>query len=452
MRVEMHPGVFAFLCGVALATTLLSGAIPMFRTVKADLTEPLKTDCPGATGPTPGWFSRILLTGQIMFSSVALLVAALMVNGLLRSRQVESGFPAEEVYVSSLALDGQMYNEANRRSMLRRGLVTSLERQRTISGAALSTGLPGLFAPLGRLSIEGIPDRQEERGQSVLTFGVTDSYFDVFDISFEIGRNFRSDEGSSTEPVAIVSRDFVRRHLTGSEVLGRRIRVAGVSPDSQWARIVGVVSDVLIYDAYRDQRLDWVYFPMAQVDARDFYVFLRGAGNSTEATRLVQHATWELDPALPLGGTVANDGAVPVIDILRYVRRLFETAGTLALLGGLGAVLVASLGLYGVMAYEVRRRLREIGIRLALGAGRGRVQRLVLKDAIKRFAPGLGLGIVLAYLIAPLFGVFLSGTDAHDPLVFGSTCVGYILVSLAATLVPASRAASLEPSQVLRSD
>ena len=191
---------------------------------------------------------------------------------------------------------------------------------------------------------------------------------------------------------------------------------------------------------------------MAQNDSRTFYVLFRGPNNSVDATAQLQAVTLELDPELPIGGTVAGDGAAPVIDILKYIRTLFETAGLLALLAGLGALLVAAIGLYGIFAYDVRRRQPELGIRLALGAGGTRVQGMLLLDAAKKVAPGLGLGLGIAYLIAPLFGIFLSGTNARDPLVFGATFCGYLLVCFLATVVPARRAASLDPSEVMRSE
>ena len=140
------------------------------------------------------------------------------------------------------------------------------------------------------------------------------------------------------------------------------------------------------------------------------------------------------------------------MDILKYIRTIFETAGLLALLGGLGALLVASIGLYGVIAYELRRRKRELGVRLALGAGGRRVQRMVLLEAFKKTVPGLLLGLGTAYLIAPVFGVFLSGTNPRDPIVFGATCFGYLIVCFVATLVPAHRASALDPGEILRAE
>ena len=452
MRVGVDVEVVAFLCALALGTALLSGTIPALRAARADLVEPLKTENAGSTGHSAGWISWTLVTGQIIFSCIALVAAALMTNGLLRSRDIEPEFPANEVFVSTLTLDGEGHDELDRRRRIRQGIPISLASRPGVSAAAVSTGLPGMFAPMGRLFFESRPDDPNQPREMILTFAVTPDYFSVFDISLEDGRAFDESDGASTEPVAIVSQDFVKRHFPDVSPLDQRIRVQGVSPGEQWVRIVGVVSDVVIYDAYRHNRLDWIYFPLAQLDARTFYVVFRGPDNSVDATQQLQTAIWQLDPALPIGGSVAGDGAAPLTDILKYIRTIFETAGLLALLAGLGSLLVAAIGLYGIFAYEVRRRQPELGIRLALGAGGTRLQRMVLVGAAKKIGPGLALGLGIAYLIAPLFGVFLSGTNARDPLVFGTTCCGFLLVCFLATAIPAKKAASLDPSEVMRSE
>ena len=140
----------------------------------------------------------------------------------------------------------------------------------------------------------------------------------------------------------------------------------------------------------------------------------------------------------------------PLTDVLAYVRRIFETAGVLAILAGLGAISVAAIGLYSVMAFEVERGLGEIGIRMAVGADRGRVLRSVFGRGLRRLVPGLAIGVIFAAIITPLFGIFLSGANPLNFRVFAVIVFGYITIGLAATLVPARRAASLDPVRVLR--
>ena len=247
-----------------------------------------------------------------------------------------------------------------------------------------------------------------------------------------------------------MSEDFARRLFGGSDPIGRRLRIGGVTDG--WVRIVGVVSNVVIYRDAGSRRRDWIYLPFAHTQPRNFYVMARTPSSPSTVWTAIGRAVSALDPALPLDRPMGIGSSTRVSGVLAFVRRIYETVGTLALLAGLGAILVAAIGLYAVVAFEVQQTLRDIGIRMALGAEPGRELRRVLWRALVRLAPGLVLGIGLAYLVTPIFGVFLSGMDPRDPRIFASIALGYVGVALAAAAIPARRAAALDPTQVLRND
>lgn len=453
MRVEMNPQVLLFIAVLATLTALVSGTLPAIRAARTDIVEWLTQKNPRASRKGTGWASWVFLTGQVAFSCVAIMASALMAGGLLQTRKIDEGFPADSVLVASFTLDGSKYSDASARRRFQASLIGSLSSRAQVRSAALSTGLPGLNAPVGALEIEGLPAGESgERPNAILTYAVTPAFFDVFDLSILNGRRFFPGDGTDdAAPIAIVSEDFVRRHLVDKDPIGQRLRVRGVT-GNDWVRIVGVVSDVVIYAGDRSRPRDRVYLPLDQVEAKTLWVTYRGSGDPDAAMTELQQVVARLDPTLPLNGSFVGGPTVRISDTLAFVRRIYETAGTLAVLAGLSAILVTAIGLYGILSFEVQRSTREIGIRMALGAARTRVLGRVLKQGLVRVAPGLMLGLVLSYPITPIFGLFLSGMDPHDPRIFASIVIGYVTVALAATVLPARRAASLDPSCVLRNE
>ena len=447
MRVELRPEVLLFLFALSLLTAVVSGIVPAVRVGRSDLTTPLKRE--GAKPRGTGWLSWSLLTAQVTLSFVALTLSALMASGLLQSRSVAEGFPAESVRVASLILDGDAYASADQQKAFREGLLSEIDRTRDLGPATLSDGLPGLNAPIAVLRTTGAEPDAGELPTTVLTFGITPGFFEVFGVSLLHGRTFDVGTTADDERVAIVSEDFALRHLGTSNVVGRRIHLRRQDGEGWWT-IGGVVSTMRIYES-EEQRGDWVYLPLDQMPSAHLYLSFHSAAGPAEGHLAMRAAVRAIDPGLPFGGTMAGEGGT-VSDVLAFVRRIFQTVGTLSVMGGVASLLVAAVGLYGILSFEVRRRTADLGIKLALGAGAPRILRGVVLDGLKRLAPGLALGILLTYLAAPFFQLFFSGVNPRDPLSFSAITLGYVLIAMVATLAPALRAASLDPAQVLGSD
>lgn len=444
MRVQMEPAVAGFTLLLAAGTALVAGMLPAVRAARADVSEPLKQGSGGSDRRSTR-MSWLLLTGQVAFSAAALVVATLMAMGLFRTREVEAGFPAAEVFVASVSLDTDRYQEASVRRGFRERLLDRLNDSDEVRSAALTVGLVGMHGQFGRLAVDGVEPDPEARPSRILSFGVSRDFFEVFDLTLEQGRLLLPGD---TDAV-VVSADFASQHL-GSDALGRRIRLEGVA--ERWWRVVGVVSNVVIYDASLDRRLDWAYLPLEQLEPVGFYVTYRPAGEAAAATRVVTSAATALDPELPLSGAMGGGVGVPVTQVLAYVRRFMLTAGTLGAFGGLAAALVAAIGLYGIVAFEVGRRLPDFGLRMALGARRDQVLGLIVRHALARTAPGLVIGLLIAWAAGPYFGLFLFGVPGRNPLVLGGAALAYLLVAALAALVPGRRAATLDPAQVLRGE
>ena len=450
MRVAIDPQVLFFTVALAVVTALVSGMLPAIRSARTDIAWLLTQTSARTSRTSTGLASWGLLTGQVTFSCVALAASGMMALGLLQTRRIADGFPADSVVVASLTLDGDRYRDPAARRRFGRSLVQGLGDLDPRYVAGLSTGLPGLNAPSGVVELEGVTTVPDARPQLHLAFSVTENYFRALNLRTLAGRTFSEDEVWSRSPVAAVSEDFARQFFGGADPIGRRIRVGGVTDG--WVRIIGVVSNVVIYRDAGSRRRDWIYLPFAQTQPRSFYVLARAPSPPSTVWNAIGRAVGALDPALPLDRPMGIGSSTRISDVLAFVRRIYETVGALALLAGIGAILVAAIGLYAVVAFEVQQTVRDIGIRMALGAEPGRELRRVLWRALVRLAPGLVLGIGLAYLVTPIFGVFLSGMDPRDPRIFAVLALGYVGVALAAAAIPARRAAALDPTQVLRND
>ncbi len=502
MRVGMDARVLRFVLLLAVAVAVIAGALPALRVRRADIAAALKSESSGTLAVGGGWIGRALLGAQVTFSALALLVAMLVAAGLLNTRQVAPGFPSETVQVATVALTGERYESREARRSFRDRLARELIESSSIREVAFANGLPGLNVPFGRLEVDGLPvdPTSQQARRPVVALSTSAEFFDLFGVRLLAGRLPTALDGAGSEPICVVTADFVARRLIGSEelrqhegperladaansprptasadsdnverherptgaaleeALDRRIRLQGVTPEGTWARIVGVVEDLPTYEGEDDVPHDWAFLPLDQLDssrAGRLFVLVTADGSASSAAGVtvksqLQAAVAQIDPELPLNGVMRLEGVPRLADVLDYVRRLFETAGLLAALGGLAAVLVAIIGLYGIVRFDVQRRMGELGVRMALGARREQIMVTVLRRGLWSVVPGLVLGLGCGWLVAPLFGVFLRGTEPHAPWLYVTAASGYLLVAAAATLQPARRAARVDPVDALR--
>ena len=272
-------------------------------------------------------------------------------------------------------------------------------------------------------------------------------YFRLFGLRTIAGESLTTAAGAD-ELAAVVNSSFVNAFLEGRSPLGQRLRLDRTG-QGRWVRIVGVVSDLAVYRGARTRDMARLYLPFDAVEPRSFHVLFTGTDDATAA---VLNEFASLDPDLGVTGFFGNEGRVRVSDVIAYIGRIYQTGGVLAVLGGASTALVALIGLYGALAFEVQRRMSEIGVRKALGADHRSVLRFVTRTGLRGVAPGLVIGFLLSAGFSPLLGVFLGGMNARDPFVFGGVFLAFVAVAAAATLVPGARAARVDPVDVLRSE
>jgi hypothetical protein len=393
-----------------------------------------------------GWASALLLNTQVAFSATALVIAILIAIGLVRLGGQGADLPIDEVLIAGVTLDSVRYPSAVERAALRDRLAERLAE--TGAGSwALSTGVPGFRGEPVRLEIPG----RETAGSSAspVLFGVTSGFFDAFGVEPLRGRLLEPGDMGPTEPVAVVSAAFAKHYFSGADPVGENIRVTGGASAEAWVRIVGVARDLM---GEAVPRL-WLYTPIGQRDPTSFFVLLRASDRDPRSLApALREAVQSVDPELVLDPSMMGPPSYTLAEVLDYAGRFYDTTGLLSLIGGLGAVWVSILGVYGVLSLDIRRRTREMGVRMAIGASRARMVGRVLRQGIARVLPGLGVGLLLAWVVSPFFGLFFGAGRARDPWVFAAAITFYLAATLAAAGGPALRAARSDPARVLRDE
>ncbi len=447
MRVAIDPSVVAFTLLLALLVGLLSGAAPALGALRQDLSTALRTAAQGS-GPRTSKSSVALLTAQVAFSGAALVMALVMALGLVRMARSGAALPRDQVVMGSVTLDSVRYPDRTARAEVRRLLSEALERTGA-RDAVLSTGIPGFRSELATLDVEGRSSSPGGSPERVGVFGVTPSFFDAFGMTAREGRLLREGDDDAEDPAAVLSPELAREAFPDGRALGGRIRLLDPSGEGVSYRVVGVATD-----PYRDgARRAWAWVPIRTRDPETFFVALRAVrGDGLALGPALRNAVHSADPELSLDGSMVGPPVYSLGQMLAYVGRFYRTTGWLAVLGAVGAVLVALLGVYGIVALDLRRRTREMGIRMALGSARAGVAGRMLRRGLLRVTPGLAIGMLLAWVAAPLFGLFAAGGDPRDPRLLGLAIAGYLLATLAAVAPTALRAARLDPAAILRDE
>jgi predicted lysophospholipase L1 biosynthesis ABC-type transport system permease subunit len=244
--------------------------------------------------------------------------------------------------------------------------------------------------------------------------------------------------------VALVNESFVRRFIPSGDPLGGRIRLAGAD-SATWFTVVGVLEDVDLGGGPLERK-DRVYLSLAQLPSPEIMAVVRTGRDSQGVIRDFRRAVARVDPGIPIWSVRT------LADAHAYLIRVPRAMGAMALGGGLAGLLVAVVGLYGLLAFGIRQRRRELGLRLALGADGTRLARDVFSGAVKHLLLAVVVGLTIAWLAAPLIGVALLGGDPRSPQVYLGVAGTFLIVGLGAALVPALRAAALDPAQILRGD
>jgi putative ABC transport system permease protein len=440
--------VLAFTLVVATGTAVLFGLVPAWRSARVDPRVAMKAgERSIVEGHSRFGIGKALVVGQIALSLVLVLGAGLLLGTFRRLATADPGFEPAGVLLASL----DMSTAGIPQEALPRVKREILERLRATPGVESASA--SVFTPLsgggwnGDISVDGFTPR-DPRDAEVFFNGVSDDFFSTLGAALLAGRDFDDGDVAESLPVAIVNESFVKKFFSGANPVGRRVTVKGYGgADDETLQVVGVVRDTK-YRSMREEEEPLVFRPLSQLGGFERPVLdleLRGRGAASSLIRTVTPAVGEVNGSISIRYRTLEaqmDASLARERLLAMLSGLF---------GGL-ALLLAVVGLYGTMAYSVARRRNEIGIRLALGAARTAVMRLVLGETGRLVLLGLLVGGAVAVVATRRVAPFLFGVTPSDPATWMTSALILAVVSLLAGAIPAWRAARMDPNAVLRAE
>jgi len=447
-----HAGVDAsvvgFAAGMALLTMLLFGLAPALQARTAFLAAALKESDRAVSGGPLSRVRRALVTAEVALALVLLVGAGLLVRSFVALQVVDPGFATERVLSFRVNIGAARYPDP---AQVREFQEALLERVAGLPGVEAATGITTLFLArlpsMGPVTLEGQPPAgPDDPVVSVTNDVVHPGFFEALRMPIVRGRGFAPTDGPDAPAVVVVNETFVRRILAGEEPVGRRFTRGNPTDSSAtWQTIIGVVADARRSGLAEPVRPE-AYRPTTQGAARSFEVLVRTAGPPLEVVAPIRAALRELDSQVAMAQVRTVEAAMgDAVAARRFV---------MLLLGGFAvlAVVLAAIGIYGVLAYLVSQRTRELGIRLALGADRATVLGLVLRQSMRHVWPGVLLGAAGALALTRLLQSQLFGVRPTDPVTFVAVTGLLVAVALLASWIPARRAAGVSPMTALRSD
>jgi predicted permease len=442
-EVRMDGRVLAFTLLVSLGTGVLFGLVPALQASSPDLNGVLRQ---GGGGRLAGGRNRsrsALVVGEVALAVVLLISAGLLLRSLWRLQDVEPGFRPEGVLTWSVSLPTSRYPDPARQAALFQQLLERVEALPGVKSAGAVSDLPQGGNDIAfSLDVEGAPPPAAGEQRAVGFQPVTPGYFRTLGIALRAGRDVTPADREGAQPVALVNETTARRYWPGEDAVGKRIRLGG---EEDWRTVIGVVADIRHGGPMQAPRAE-AYVPVLQ---RTFFFLQFAARTDGEPLALVpgvREAVASLDSELPISQVrTLEDLTSTAMARPRFLSTL------VALFAGL-ALLLAGVGLSGVIAYMARQRTQEIGIRMALGARPGDVLRLVLGSGVRLAALGVGLGLAVAWAATRVMASQLHGVSATDPLTFGSLAALVFGVALLATWLPARRATRVDPLVAMRSE
>jgi predicted permease len=444
LHAHLDAAVLAFAFVLAVTTGLVFGVIPPIIITRGNAAAFLKDDSArGTASARSGAIRTVLVTAEIAAAAALLIGAGLLIRSFEGLQSVNPGFSSENVLTARIALLRSRYPDA---AAIASFWTRTVDGVRTIPGvtvAGLTTNVPfngnvssGSYSIVGRAQAPGEPS---PHGRQEIVGG---EYFKAMRIPFVAGRLFNDGDTPASSRVIIVDEYLVKKYFADRNPLGEQIQRGG--PDSPKYTIVGVVGTINSIDLGQPVTKERLYYPVAQVPARSMALVLKTGLDPQSIVAQVRAAVHAVDPEQPIAD---------VRTMKEWVGRSLQTRRAptvlLAVFGGV-ALALAAIGIYGVLAFGVTQRVREFGIRQALGADRGSILALVLGQGLKTTGAGIALGVAAALALARYLESLLFGVTAHDLAVFAGVPVLLFVVSLAACYVPARRATTVDPMVALR--
>ena len=438
--------VVAFTAGVALLTGLVFGLGPAFRAARVDLHDTLKEGGRGGSAGMRRGVRGALVVAEVSLAVVLLVGAGLLVRSFVSLQHVSPGFRPEHVLAMQVSLPLNSYKEPQQRAAFYRQALERIGALPGVRAAGATSVLPmSGQTQSGSFNIEGRPVAPNEPRPHGDRWSVTHDYFRAMGIPLLRGRYFSERDAEDAPGVAIVDEAMARKYWPNEDPVGRRISFEGGTANPKWREVVGVVGHVKHKGLEGESRAQY-YVPHPQNPGSSMFVVAQAEGDPSVLAGPVRDAIRSIDRDLPVYSVTTMERMV--------ADSLAERRFSMLLLGVFAAValLLAVVGLYGVLSYTVAQRTHEIGIRMALGARAADVLRLVVGQGLWLAIAGVGLGIAFALALTRLMRGLLYGVSPADPATFAGVALVLLAVALAACLVPALRATKVDPTTALRAE
>jgi putative ABC transport system permease protein len=429
----------------SLVSALLFGVIPALQASRADASLALRDADRTATGGRNRARTRaVLVVCEIALTLVLLVSAGLLLNSFIRLQRVDPGFRTDHVTLVSLPLAQSRYPDGKRQSAFYRRVLEGIERHPEIQSAAILFPNPieGRNAN-GTFTIEGQPALKRGDRPFTALGSISANYFRTLDIPIIKGRTFTDRDRDPAPPVAIVNATLAQRYFAGQDPIGKRVRFGDTSNGDDWITIVGIVGDSHNV-GLNEPPTPLLYLPYDTFPLAFMGIVAKSSAGSGAVASIARSEVKAIDPEMPI------DRIIPLHDLLdeSIAEARFRTLLLSAF--ALMAVVLAAVGIYGLMSFSVVQRTREIGIRVALGARPRQVVMPVVREGLLLALTGVGLGVIGSIAATRLLATFLFGVPPGDPLTYVGVVLLLLTVALLATYVPSRRAAHVDPVTALR--
>lgn len=436
--------VLGYTALISLATAILFGIAPALTSSRASLSDSLKEGARGSSGAGRGRVRSMLVVSEVALAMTLLVGAGLLIRSFARLLSVDPGFRPENVITMEISLPERAYPKADRQLAFFEEVLARVGALPGVRSASVVSILPmGGSNTNWSLTIEGRPEPRPGQGTFAGFRTISPEYFRTMQIGMQKGRAFTAQDRDGAAPVVIISQTMASRFWPKEDPIGKRFKLGGPPSKRPWMTIVGISRDIANFGL---QGNAWpiMFVPQAQMPSASMALAVRTAAEPAGMAKAVRGAVYSVDRNQPVANVRTLEEVVArTVMVSRVVVSLLGVFSALALL-------LAGIGLYGVISYSVAQRSHEIGIRIALGAGTREVLGMVVRQGMLLACIGIAIGLAGALAVTRLLSSMLFGVTPRDPLTLGSVAVLLAAVALAATLVPARRATRVDPIHALR--
>jgi putative ABC transport system permease protein len=446
-RFGLDARVLGFAFVIATLAALLSSLLPALHASRAAIGNALR-EGGRQGGPTGSRRTRNVLVGaEVALALMLLTGAGLLLRTLWGMQAVDRGFIPERVAMATVSLPGTTYRTPEDVRAIYRRFIEKVRAVPGVESAALTTGvLMPLLANSGGFSFEGKPTPPPDQRPEYPFEFVSPGFFETIGAKMAAGREFTEQDHERAPQVAIVNETLARSVWPNEDPIGKRLRSGDGADGQPWATVVGVVKDLRRGDDVKRRVRPEIYASSLQVTPRTETLLVRTAGDPTGIMSSVRRELQAIDAQLPLFRVTTLEAQLSAT--------LSQPRFQATVLGGFGviALLLAAVGIYGVTSHAVGQRTQEVGIRMAMGAGRREVRLLILRQHVMPALVGVGIGLAGAIALSRLLTSLLYGVGAVDPVTYAVVAISLITVAVAACWVPASRAMRVDPLIALRAE